>query len=224
MGPNISDPRVRFMAQVLIVDDEPAVLKMVQSVLENAGFAVVAAGNGAEALALLENHDIDVLVTDVMMPGMSGPDLVKEARRLYPSLPVCCMTGYVVDRDLSIPRGTPLIMKPFRSQELVDAVQRAIVQRTIGPPVQAVPPASPAELQKNVFKARDEWLASIDRMSEIISGIPSGIPNPDGSARIKLAGRNRSAAFARYEKAFEEYRRALKEQGSPERGKAPGSD
>ncbi len=129
------------MAQVLIVDDEPFVLKLVQTVLENAGFAVVAAKGGGEALALLDKHDIDALVTDVMMPGMSGPELIRAARRQHPRLPVCCMTGCIADQDVSTPQGTRVIKKPFRPQELVDGVRRTIAQ-----PVQAVSTASPAEL------------------------------------------------------------------------------
>ncbi len=182
-------------------------------ILENGAFAVTSAKNGSEALAFLEKHDVDALLTDMIMPGIGGPDLIRELRRRYPSLPVCCMTGYIDNQNLSIPQDTLLIRKPFRPQELVDAVQRAIAS-----PVQASAARSPGQLQSDVRKARDEWFASINQMSEIISEVPSGIPSPDGSARIELAGRERSAAFAKYQKALEGYRRALKEQGSAERG------
>ncbi len=123
------------------------------------------------------------------------------------------MTGCVRDEEIGLPHDVPLFKKPFRPQEPLDAVRRATA-----PPTQVPASDSVGELHRNVCNARDKWFASMNNMGEIIAEIPSGLPRPDGSARIELSGRERSAAFARYQKALGEYERALKEEQSPGRG------
>jgi CheY-like chemotaxis protein len=123
--PAAGAPRLR----VLVVDDEPTLLQIVVIVLGRFLAAeCTAAACGAEALDRLKSAAYDALLTDVMMPGgMSGVQLVHEARRLQPDLACGLMTGYAVpeDRD-AVPEGVFLVTKPFRIEELAAKVRSAI--------------------------------------------------------------------------------------------------
>jgi CheY-like chemotaxis protein len=113
------------MAHVLVVDDDLTILQVAKVILERSGFTTVRADNGPEALTLLQTHDIDVLLTDMAMPGMSGGELIEEARSRYPDLPVCCMTAYrpFVDADLE---RVLIISKPFAPRDLISAVRQVL--------------------------------------------------------------------------------------------------
>jgi len=80
---------------ILVVDDEPAVINLVKLILEAAGYSVLAACNGQQALALFENqsHSIDLLLTDISMPGISGLELACRVSETVPQLPVIFMSG-----------------------------------------------------------------------------------------------------------------------------------
>jgi signal transduction histidine kinase/CheY-like chemotaxis protein len=106
-------------ATVLLVDDEELVRVGTAEMLIDLGYSVVQAGSGVEALAALRRgeFDIDLLVSDYLMPGMSGAEVLSEARRLRPQLPVLLMTGYtnlVQGPGAELPR----LAKPFRQAEL----------------------------------------------------------------------------------------------------------
>lgn len=82
-------------ARVLIVDDEEPVLKFVERVLSEAGYQTVTAGNGPEAIEAVEkNGPFDLLVTDVMMPRITGDELARRLRLMDPSLKVLYLTGF----------------------------------------------------------------------------------------------------------------------------------
>jgi CheY-like chemotaxis protein len=119
------------MVHVLVVDDDLTILRVAKTILESSGFRTLSADCGRDALTLLQTHDIDLLLTDIVMPGMSGGELIEEARRQYPDLPVCCMTAYLplVDRHL---KRLLIIPKPFRSRELVNAIQNVLKARPQG--------------------------------------------------------------------------------------------
>jgi two-component system, cell cycle sensor histidine kinase and response regulator CckA len=115
-------PNVVTPARVLLVEDEEAVRRLAEIVLRDAGYAVDAAAGPGEALAFVRNDPhLDLLVTDVAMPDMSGRDLVAAARDLIPELPVLYMTGYdsgVLATDTSEPGRTEVIQKPFVIEDL----------------------------------------------------------------------------------------------------------
>ena len=97
--------------------------------LERSGYKVFAASNGEEALRLLEEHsgEIDLLVTDVIMPGMSGPDLARAASRLEPSLRILFTSGYTSQPDEAFDDpDVAFIGKPFSPQALVAKVQEVL--------------------------------------------------------------------------------------------------
>ena len=78
---------------ILCVDDEPIPLILRKSVLEKAGYSVLTASSGAEALKLLEMQQVDLVLTDMLMPGMNGTQLAREAKSRRPQVPVILYSG-----------------------------------------------------------------------------------------------------------------------------------
>ena len=118
---------------VLIVEDEDSLRELVRDVLGNAGYAVVTASDGRQALELAESHRnvIHLLLTDVIMPGMNGKEVASRLSEARPELPVLFMTGYSDRRtqlDKALTAGARLIHKPFTPDELLKAV-RLTLQR-----------------------------------------------------------------------------------------------
>jgi DNA-binding NtrC family response regulator len=87
------------MARILVVDDEPAQRTILQRSLRSAGFEADVAASGAEALAVVESRPVDLVLTDMRMPGMTGRDLLRRLRELDPALPIIVMTAYAELRD-----------------------------------------------------------------------------------------------------------------------------
>ncbi len=115
------------MANVLLVDDDSAVRKLAALVLERAGYGIVPAANGVEALMVYSSYGerIDAVLTDVDMPGMSGIELVRRIHALDPAVRILVMTGRPPDGE-TLPAGSRTIMKPFRSDELVKAMRETL--------------------------------------------------------------------------------------------------
>jgi CheY-like chemotaxis protein len=116
---------------ILVVDDEPAVINLVKLILEAAGYPVLAACNGQQALALFENrsHSIDLLLTDIGMPDISGLELACRVSETVPQLPVIFMTGCPADSPHIefLRREGPfsdckVIRKPFTPPQLLGEV------------------------------------------------------------------------------------------------------
>ena len=124
-----SSAREPALPRVLVVDDEPTVLRAAGRVLTGAGFDVTEAHDGAEAVRLLNGQVFDALLTDVSMPGMSGIDLLRAARTTDLELPVLLMTGEpeVGSAAEAVRHGAcDYISKPFLPNALRRAVQRAV--------------------------------------------------------------------------------------------------
>jgi two-component system, cell cycle sensor histidine kinase and response regulator CckA len=116
---------------VLVVEDEPAILTMAKTMLEDLGYRVLAAGTPCEALELAEEHasQIQLLITDVVMPEMNGRDLAERLQSLCAGMKILFMSGYtanmIVQRGV-LNEGVNFIQKPFSTKELAVAVRDAV--------------------------------------------------------------------------------------------------
>jgi PAS domain S-box-containing protein len=124
------EPR-RRLPTVLIAEDEDIVRRLAANVLSREGFHVVTAADGAEALRLYEDlgAPLDVLLTDVVMPGVGGRELARRIRELDPALPIVFMSGYTGPAggaDLGALERSTFLQKPFSPRVLVETVRRAI--------------------------------------------------------------------------------------------------
>ena len=119
---------------VLVVDDDPYVLDSLSLMLREYGYAVAIEKSAAAAVALLERNEVDVVLTDIKMPGMSGIDLLGKIHALDPELPVILMTGYP-DLDVAvdgIKRGAfDFISKPYKYESLLHAIEKAVRHRRL---------------------------------------------------------------------------------------------
>jgi DNA-binding NtrC family response regulator len=116
--------------RVLIVDDDPSILEVLEARLTAAGFAVQKAVNGPEALELLQKNQIDILVSDIKMPEMSGLELLEKTRLILPQLPVIFLTAYgtIPDAVQAVKAGAvDYLTKPFDGKELVRKIEDIIV-------------------------------------------------------------------------------------------------
>jgi CheY-like chemotaxis protein len=82
---------------ILVVDDNPSMAKSLGDILDIKGFEVQTAGSGAEALKILRDHPVDILLTDVKMPDMNGVVLYRETRKNHPSVTTILMTAYAAN-------------------------------------------------------------------------------------------------------------------------------
>lgn len=120
------------MAHILVAEDERAVREFVRRALENRGHRVTMAEDGIEALTALGGADYDLLLTDIVMPGMDGIALALKVAREKPDLRILLMSGYAAERQRAhnleelIHRVIP---KPFTLREICDAVDDALAER-----------------------------------------------------------------------------------------------
>ncbi|HKU27869.1 MAG TPA: response regulator [Candidatus Sulfotelmatobacter sp.] len=112
---------------VLVAEDEPPLRDLVAGVLKKAGYRVLEAGDGVEALTVTEQEEeIDLVVTDVVMPRMGGPELVQKLRDKRPDLPVIFMSGYTKGaalENVNLGSNTFLLSKPFTMEALAHKVK-----------------------------------------------------------------------------------------------------
>lgn len=110
---------------VLIVDDEDLLLTMGQTILSAFGYRVLTANSGEKALEILGGKEkVDLVITDLVMPSMSGRELVEQIHQRLPEMRVLCTSGYVW--PASQQNDTPYLQKPFTSQELLLKVKRVL--------------------------------------------------------------------------------------------------
>jgi len=117
------------METILIVDDEKNYLLVLSAVLEDEGYEVLTAPDGAEALAIQKSSDLDLVVTDMKMPGMDGIELLEQIKARDPDLPVIMMTAHgTVDKAVeAMQKGAySYILKPFDNERLTLFTQKAI--------------------------------------------------------------------------------------------------
>lgn len=121
----------RYEMKILVIDDNEGVRKLIEAALVDAGFDTVAATNAQEALELVVRcrPDISLVITDVVLPGLSGSALVRLLRSELPSTPVILMSGYFDHPSLESigDEGAPLFLqKPFAIDDLVQHVRGSL--------------------------------------------------------------------------------------------------
>ncbi|HYG65997.1 MAG TPA: response regulator [Anaeromyxobacteraceae bacterium] len=111
--------------RVLLVEDDDDNRELMAEVLVAAGCDVVAAATGAEGLKTLSERSVDVLVTDVGMPGMGGLEVARAAKQIAPTVPVVVVTGWAEREDIASARGKDVdavLIKPVDPDALTNAV------------------------------------------------------------------------------------------------------
>ena len=116
---------------VLVVDDEAVVRSVARAALEGAGFDVITAGRGEEALALFQQHNerLSAIVLDLDMPGMDGNETYHLIRQISGRVPIILMSGYGqtgAAKRFATPGAVPFLPKPFAPRGLLDQIYRSI--------------------------------------------------------------------------------------------------
>ncbi len=134
------------MANILIVDDDPAVQLTIRLLLERAGHHVTVAGDGRKGLALFEGNQFDLLFLDIFMPGMDGLETMRHVRALQPKIPIVVISGRSITPDAYaepdfLKMATKLgavasLQKPFRADALLAAVDRCLTSAPSSSPPQ----------------------------------------------------------------------------------------
>jgi CheY-like chemotaxis protein len=119
---------------VLVVDDEPEIRKLVGAMLIAGGYRVLSADTGENAVRLFKSHpETDLLLADVVAPGMSGPMIADQISALKPGIRVLFMSGFdntqVVQRYV-VEKGYSLLVKPFTMEQLAQKVRAALEGKT----------------------------------------------------------------------------------------------
>jgi two-component system, cell cycle sensor histidine kinase and response regulator CckA len=117
---------------ILVVDDEGAVRRFAQRVLEREGYGVIEARDGIEALEMIkQGHQFDAVVSDIVMPRMNGVELMQAMSTTCPELPVILMSGYATGAlsELGISSPCAILPKPFPAERLLQEVRRCTRRR-----------------------------------------------------------------------------------------------
>ena len=121
--------RNRLMANILLAEDDESLRRFLAAALERAGHAVTAFGDGAEAFQCLQFAKFDLLLSDIVMPGLDGIELAKRAANLHPLLKIMFITGFAavaLHPAAETPKHAKVLSKPFHLRDLVQEVERMI--------------------------------------------------------------------------------------------------
>jgi CheY-like chemotaxis protein len=114
-------------ANILVVEDDTAVRRLAKWILEDEGYRVYEAANGSEALEVAHQLQcgLNLLLTDMLMPGIDGHDLIRAIRRICPHMDTILMTGALTAGDVRS-RNYPVLLKPFSRAQLLTTVKQII--------------------------------------------------------------------------------------------------
>jgi putative two-component system response regulator len=182
------------MSRILVIDDEQVVRLLVMEILQAAGHAVTGAENAERALALLDEGEFDLVVSDVVMPGFSGLELLEAVHARHASLPVVLVTGAGTYDTLSqaLTRGAAgLVTKPFAHAELSSAVADALRRAALSRDELAERLLAPtlASALANAIEARDSYLhGHCERLASLAVRIAQLLGLPAGSTESLRLG------------------------------------
>jgi DNA-binding NtrC family response regulator len=164
---------------ILVVDDDLHILEVMEARLTSAELRVVTATSVAEALEVLQHHPVDLLISDMRMPGLSGMDLLKEVRQRHPDLPVIFLTAYgtIPDAVKAIKAGAvEYLTKPFNGRDLLQRVHRILKDaavHAVATPVAATPKADIPDLKTGVWGMKSATMLELYDLIERVA--PSNI-------------------------------------------------
>lgn len=122
--------------KILVVDDDDPVRVMLARLLRTQGYSVLQATNAGEARAVIEQHELGLVISDIVMPGQSGIELRREITRRWPELPVILISGYSAEGPAEFAARTPntlFVQKPFAADQLLGLVEQVFGQRPEAP-------------------------------------------------------------------------------------------
>jgi DNA-binding NtrC family response regulator len=160
---------------ILIVDDDLSILEVLEARLTAAGFNVLKVNNGPDAVTILQQQKVDLLVSDIKMPEMSGLQLQKKVRAILPDLPVILLTAYgtIPDAVEAVKTGAvDYLTKPFDGKELVQKIKTALLR-----------PAGPVA---RVIAGDDRFVWGDSRAMKELKGICDKVA--DSSANVLILG------------------------------------
>ncbi len=112
---------------ILVVDDDEAIRDLLKRILNKEGYHVSSARDGSEALEILKTNSVDIVLSDMNMPNLSGFELLKQIREVHPTIGVIIMTSYgdiYSIKDSLLLGADEYICKPFKSQEIVMIIEK----------------------------------------------------------------------------------------------------
>jgi two-component system, response regulator PdtaR len=111
------------MSSILIVEDEVLTSEYLEFVLQEAGFEAIPVASAEEAIEVLEHRDdVDLVVTDINLPGLNGLQLATLVRDRWPAINIIVVTGYSAPRSEELPSGSLFVPKPYNAQRMIEAV------------------------------------------------------------------------------------------------------
>lgn len=123
------------MQKILVIDDDPAILRMIEIMLENTGYQCQCFSSAQEGLTSLDHSAAHLIITDIIMPEMEGIELILNARATFPNLPIIAISGGGRSHRMDVLHlaqqlgAAAVLPKPFTRVELL-----AAIEKTIGPP------------------------------------------------------------------------------------------
>ena len=198
--------------RVLVVDDEDKIVQIVRAYLEKDGYRVSTAHDGAVALEIARKDAPDLIVLDLMLPGLPGLDVCREIRR-QSSIPIIILTARDDDSDKIV--GLELgaddyVTKPFNPKELVARV-RAVLRRGKGE-APTYPPFHRGDLTIDVERHQVKRLADLVDLTPTEFGILAALAERPGRVftRMQLLDAVQGEAFEGYERAIDSHVKNLR--------------
>lgn len=150
--------------QILVVDDEPLMCRSLSEVISRAGYEVFTANNGFEALELIQQEQVSVVITDINMPKMDGIEVLRQAKAICPNISVIVLTGYgTIDSAVEAMRNGALdyITKPISPSKIRAIIEKAFSSAYIGQPV------SYQQAQQSIVTANIQMLDIMEKLKLI---------------------------------------------------------
>jgi len=180
------------MPRILIVDDDPNLLRLLSLRLTSEGFGVTEASSGEQALALLREAPPALLITDLQMGGMDGMDLFSAAQRDYPALPVIILTahGNIPDAVLATRRGVSgFLTKPFEARDLMREIRRALTASGAEISIQLKAKGEDENAWRSAIVTRSPLIEQVLQEARLVAQADASVlvTGPSGSGKELLA-------------------------------------